>query len=82
MPKPSDTHAIRQHHRERLKDRIRFRWGRKREPAADTGNTIGKALAAPAACSCAMCGNPRKYFNEPTLQERRFDEATKCDEES
>jgi hypothetical protein len=22
-------------------------------------------------CSCWMCGNPRKYFGEPTVQERR-----------
>jgi len=22
-------------------------------------------------CSCAMCGNPRKYFNEPTIQEQK-----------
>jgi hypothetical protein len=22
--------------------------------------------------NCAMCGNPRKFFNEPTLQERRL----------
>jgi hypothetical protein len=21
---------------------------------------------------CAMCGNPRKFFNEPTVQEKRF----------
>ena len=23
---------------------------------------------------CAMCGNPRKFFKEPTVQERRFDQ--------
>ena len=28
-------------------------------------------------CSCAMCGNPRKYFNEKTMQEKRFDESSK-----
>jgi hypothetical protein len=22
--------------------------------------------------NCVMCGNPRKFFNEPTLQERRL----------
>jgi hypothetical protein len=21
---------------------------------------------------CAMCGNPRKFFNEPTMQEKRW----------
>ncbi len=23
---------------------------------------------------CVMCGNPRKFFNEPTMQEKRFDQ--------
>ena len=23
---------------------------------------------------CAMCGNPRKFFKEPTIQEKRFDQ--------
>jgi hypothetical protein len=23
-------------------------------------------------CSCSMCGNPRKVFNEPTQQEKRL----------
>lgn len=22
-------------------------------------------------CSCCICGNPRKYLNQPTFQERR-----------
>jgi hypothetical protein len=24
--------------------------------------------------NCAMCGNPRKFFNEATLQEKRFNQ--------
>lgn len=24
-------------------------------------------------CSCEMCGNPRKFFNEKTLREKRSD---------
>jgi hypothetical protein len=24
--------------------------------------------------NCVMCGNPRKFFDEPTIQERRFDQ--------
>lgn len=23
-------------------------------------------------CSCMMCGNPRKWYNEKTLQEKKF----------
>jgi len=25
-----------------------------------------------AICSCAMCGNPRKYFGKKTIQERKY----------
>lgn len=33
-------------------------------------------------CSCHMCGNPRKYFREKTIQEQRADEKFKeLDEE-
>lgn len=31
-------------------------------------------------CSCAMCGNPRKYFNEKTIGEKREDEKDAIDE--
>lgn len=32
-------------------------------------------------CSCWMCGNPRKYFKEETLQEKRLKENFKCEVE-
>jgi hypothetical protein len=25
-------------------------------------------------CSCAMCGNPRKFFDEKTMQEKRLED--------
>lgn len=28
-------------------------------------------------CSCHMCGNPRKYFNEKTMQEKKSDDIQK-----
>ena len=28
---------------------------------------------------CYMCGNPRKFFKEPTLQEKKFIEGAKLD---
>lgn len=31
----------------------------------------GILFRTPARCSCFMCGNPRKYFGERTVQERR-----------
>jgi hypothetical protein len=29
------------------------------------------SIRTPAICSCWMCGNPRKWFGERTVQERR-----------
>ena len=30
-------------------------------------------------CSCEMCGNPRKHFNEKTLRERKSDDKFKTE---
>lgn len=30
--------------------------------------------------NCAMCGNPRKFFKEPTIQEKSFDQVKLHDE--
>ncbi|MEZ4775950.1 MAG: hypothetical protein R3D00_22420 [Bacteroidia bacterium] len=59
--------AIRRHHRERLLQKRKNYWGNDRvhEIKANVINT-------PKPCSCFMCGNPRKYWNEKTVQERRF----------
>jgi len=38
----------------------------------DDPKAIGKHYSTHgAACSCWMCGNPRKYFNEPSLAEKK-----------
>lgn len=37
----------------------------------DRSRVLGKHLACAAMCSCAMCGNPRKFFGELTRQELR-----------
>lgn len=31
-----------------------------------------KAYKTPTPCSCWMCGNPRKWFGDVTVQERNF----------
>ena len=31
--------------------------------------------------NCAMCGNPRKFFKEKTIQEKRFDQTGKWSED-
>lgn len=42
-----------------------------------TPKMIGTAANHGKLCSCHMCGNPRKFFNEKTLQEQKFDEKAK-----
>ena len=33
--------------------------------------SIGLRSHTPCRCSCYMCGNPRKYFNDNTMQEKK-----------
>jgi hypothetical protein len=61
--------AIRRAERERLKDKRAKQWG---GWAKDNPKRLGKLVDTPKPCSCNMCGNPRKYFNEETMQERRY----------
>jgi hypothetical protein len=35
-------------------------------------STQGKVVQYPAACSCPMCGNPRRHFGHRTLREESF----------
>ena len=35
---------------------------------------VGRAAKSPRPCSCWKCGNPRRFFGEPTVQERRAEE--------
>jgi hypothetical protein len=36
---------------------------------------IGKIYKTRKPCSCFMCGNPRKYFNQKTIQEIRQEQS-------
>jgi sensor c-di-GMP phosphodiesterase-like protein len=63
--------AIRRRHQERMilkrKSRVDMgRWHVKSLGYLAKNNTV---------CSCWMCGNPRKYFGEVTVQERKFKQA-------
>jgi hypothetical protein len=33
--------------------------------------SIGLRSHTPCLCSCWMCGNPRKYYNDGTIQEKK-----------
>ena len=36
-----------------------------------TKSALGVCVNTPTVCTCYMCGNPRKYWNEVTLQEKK-----------
>jgi len=62
------TRALRRHHEQRIKRRVAGYHG-----GTVTGDprAIGRLAHTRTPCSCAMCGNPRRFFKEPTLKERR-----------
>lgn len=49
----------------------RRRWADNREPDP---KAVGYIAHSPASCSCEVCGNPRKWWNQKSMQERRMDE--------
>lgn len=78
------TRALRRHHNERIKAKRRkqekdfYPW------KSNTGYSLvedekkvktreGKLFHTPKSCSCWMCGNPRKYFNQKTFKEINAD---------
>lgn len=71
--------AERRHHYRRLKNRRidRNYWGRSHQdfPLGWTSAHLGMATDTPCACSCTMCGNPRKHFGEVTLAEKRHSDS-------
>lgn len=64
--------AIRRHHSTRLK-RKRSNYITVTGFGDNIDIRIRKAVDTPTPCSCHMCGNPRKYFDEKTIQEKKFD---------
>jgi len=60
--------AKRRADRERIRHKRRYWWGRKLKD----GREQGAVIDTPSPCSCWMCGNPRSYFIERTIQEQRW----------
>ena len=64
--------ALRRHHLARRK-----RWVRRTlrhyfpDPSEPEPRRVGLYAETPAVCSCWMCGNPRKFLGELSLQELR-----------
>lgn len=55
--------AERRSHRERLKKK------RLNYDVCVNKDYVNRLIDTPKPCSCYMCGNPRKFFNEKTRQE-------------
>lgn len=58
----SSKRALRRHQKARVKAKARRIYPHDR--AAKSADYL-------AVCSCWMCGNPRKWYGEPTMQERK-----------
>lgn len=63
------SRALRRHHAQRMKTKAK----------AVTYNGDIKVADHLAACSCMLCGNPRKWYGTKTLQEIKADQAFKDD---
>jgi hypothetical protein len=67
----SNKRAIRRHHIARLKkSRAHYfvvNWWSEEYKQ----KRLGLVVSYPKMCSCPMCGNPRKWLNERTIQEMR-----------
>ena len=70
MLSKDQSRAERRHHIVRLKkSRVRY-WAN--QPGTWEARRLGAVVQHPCICSCWMCGNPRKWAGERTVQERRF----------
>ena len=59
----------------RLKAKARRTLKANTKELGDDPRAIGKHYSTHgASCSCYMCGNPRKHFNEPSLAEKKQDD--------
>ena len=70
MNHPFSKRAIRRHHYQRLKKKRinNICWLHNL-----SYREVGIYINTPKVCSCWMCGNPRKHFNEKTFQEKKFE---------
>ena len=58
----------RRHHQGRIKRRVRWYYG---GYAKDKPRHVGRIANTRQLCSCWMCGNPRRFLGERSMQERR-----------
>ena len=66
----NNSRSQNRHHAERVKaKRSHYQ---NADSIKDKDVSVGKVSCTPAMCSCCACGNPRKFFSEITLQEKKF----------
>jgi hypothetical protein len=75
---------VRRHHSQRIKNRVKNIWLNiwndkhyRSMPEEELAKRISAHSTTRKRCSCFMCGNERRYFNEVTLQEKKANEASK-----
>jgi len=61
----SESRSLRRHHAKRLKKK------RRDYRTAFNERNLVKVVNTPKPCSCFMCGNPRRYYGEKTIQEQK-----------
>ncbi len=68
----NNLRAIRRRHAARLKRNRRGNHGSYVEhlPNEEQALHLGRFVHTMPACSCQLCGNPRKYFGQVTLKEQ------------
>jgi len=69
------SRAMRRHHEARVKARVRRYYG---GLAMGSPRDTGKIAHARSLCSCRLCGNPRRYWKEVTVQEMRAEQAAEA----
>ena len=68
-PLKNTKRALRRHHMARLKN-VRKHYTHLGGTEGLNDRQVGMVYATPAACSCMMCGNERKWWNKKTIQEQ------------
>lgn len=75
----------RRHHHERMLDRVRgFHWLKQEfwhGTESERDLHLRKMAETRHPCSCYACGNPRKHWKDKTMQEKKFDEKVRTDDE-
>jgi len=63
--------------KERAKRQLRLMWSSSFLPPSE--RAVGLHAGTPKICSCHMCGNPRRWFRELTLQEQKWHERERAE---